>query len=51
VTLLAHTIFKNSEKAVYRAFFLTGDYNTNSLKLKKLPRKSEIYKVPHKHDV
>jgi hypothetical protein len=52
VTLLAHTIFNNtgSKKAVDRALFLTGDYNTKSQKSKKLPGKSKIYKVPHEHD-
>jgi hypothetical protein len=43
---LAHTIFKNSKKAVYRALFLTRDYNTKSQKSKKLPGKPKIYKVP-----
>jgi hypothetical protein len=47
---MAHTIFKNSKKAVYRALFLTSDYNTKSQKSKKLPRKSKFYKVPHQHD-
>ena len=50
VTLLAHTIFKNSKKAVYRALFLSRDYNTKSQKSKKLPGKSKFYKVPHEHD-
>jgi hypothetical protein len=30
---------KNSKKAVYRALFLTRDYNTKSQKSKKLPGK------------
>jgi hypothetical protein len=47
VTLLAHTIFKNSKKAVYRALFLIRDYNTKSQKSKNLPGKPKIYKVPH----
>jgi hypothetical protein len=39
---LAHTIFKNSKKIVYRAiYFLTRDYNTKSQKSKKLPGKSK----------
>ena len=45
VTVLAHTIFKNSKKAVYRALFLTRDYNPKSQKSKKLPGKPKIYKV------
>ena len=45
VTLLAHTISKNSKKAVYRALFLTRDYNTKSKKSKKLLGKSKFYKV------
>ncbi len=45
-----NTIFKNSKKAVYRALFLTWDYNTKSKKSKKLPGKSKFYKVPHEHD-
>jgi hypothetical protein len=40
---------KKSEKAVYRALFLTREYNTKSQKSKKLPGKSNFYKVPHKH--
>jgi hypothetical protein len=32
VTLLAHTILKNSKKAVYRALFLTRDYNILNLR-------------------
>jgi hypothetical protein len=51
---VAHT---NSKKAVYRALFLTWDYNAKSQKSKQLPRESKIYKagserqplVPHKH--
>jgi hypothetical protein len=50
VTLLAHTIFKNSKKAVYRALFLTWDYNTKSQKSKKLPGKSKFHKVPHEQE-
>jgi hypothetical protein len=50
-TLLAHTIFKNSKKAVYGALFRTGDYNTKSQKSKTLPGKSKICLVPHSHDV
>ena len=50
VTLLAHTIFKNGKKVVYRVLFLTRDYNTKSQKSKKLPAESKNCKVPHKHD-
>jgi hypothetical protein len=39
---LAHTIFKNSKKAVYRALFLTRDYDTKAQKSKKLPGKSNF---------
>ena len=46
-----HTIFKNRKKAVYRALFLTRDYNTKSQKSKKLPGKSKFYKVPHNLDI
>jgi hypothetical protein len=41
---------KCSGNAVYRALFLTGDYNTKSQRSKKLLRKSELYKVPYQHD-
>ena len=42
MTLLAHTNLKYGEKAVYRAIFLTRDYNTKSQKSKKLPGKSKF---------